>query len=93
MHPQVEAFVAPKAASLTAVKAWLAKNNVTAETASAAGDWLNIRVPVAQADTLLSAQFNEYVHQASNATSLRTMAYSIPANLKGHLDFVYPTTS
>ena len=93
MVVQVEAFVAPKPESAQAVKAWLTKNNVTIGTTSAAGDWLNVKIPVAEANALLDAQFNEYSHEASGSTALRTMAYSIPASVKGHLDFVYPATS
>ncbi|KAH9940543.1 subtilisin-like protein [Epithele typhae] len=90
---QVEAFVAPKPQSVKAVKKWLAKNNITAAAQSASGDWLTINLSVGQANALLGAQFNEYTHDATNITSLRTMAYSVPSSVKGHLDFVYPTTS
>ena len=93
MVVQVEAFVAPRSESVQAVNAWLAKNNVTVGAASAAGDWLNVKIPVAQANVLLDAQFNEYNHEASGNTALRTMSYSIPASVQGHLDFVYPATS
>ena len=89
----MDAFVAPKSESVQAVKTWLAKNNVSAQTVSPSGDWLSIQVPVAQANDLLDAQFNEYTHETTGLTALRTMSYSVPESVKGHLDFVHPATS
>ncbi|KAI0642667.1 family S53 protease [Trametes meyenii] len=89
---QVEAMVAPSAESVQKVKAWLGKNNITAQTISPAGDWLSIDVPVSQANALLKADFNEYTYDEANSTAIRTLAYSIPETLKDHLAFVYPTT-
>ena len=89
---QVEAMVAPSAESVEKVTAWLAKNNITAATTSPAGDWMAISVPVAQANTLLNADFSEYTWDATGKTSVRTLAYSIPETLKDHLAFIYPTT-
>ncbi|KAI1785378.1 subtilisin-like protein [Ganoderma leucocontextum] len=90
---QVNAFVAPKPGSVQVVKTWLSKNNVTVETVNSNGSWMNIRVPVSQANSLLDAQFNEYSHEETGLTALRTMSYSVPASVKGHLDFIYPATS
>ncbi|KAI0046415.1 family S53 protease [Auriscalpium vulgare] len=88
---EVEAFAAPTQETLTAVNAYLAEHGVTAKPASPAGDWLSIDVPVAKANELFGAQFTTFTHAASGSTSVRTLEYSIPANLQGHLDFVHPT--
>ncbi|KAI0780145.1 subtilisin-like protein [Fomes fomentarius] len=90
---EVDTLVAPKPESVQAVKTWLSRNNITAQTMSSSGDWLGIRIPVAQANALLDTQFNEYNHERTNLTALRTMSYSVPASVKGHLDFIYPVTS
>ncbi len=89
----MNALVAPKPESVQAVKGWLAKNNISAETVSPSGDWLSIQVPVAQANDLLDTQFNEYTQEKTGLTALRTMSYSVPASVKGHLDFIHPATS
>ncbi|KAI0366840.1 subtilisin-like protein [Pilatotrama ljubarskyi] len=89
---EVEAMVAPTTETVQKVKAWLGKNNITAETISPAGDWLSINVPVSKANALLNADFNEYTYDKTNTTAIRTLAYSIPETLKDHLAFVYPTT-
>ncbi|TFK81380.1 subtilisin-like protein [Polyporus arcularius HHB13444] len=90
---EVNALVAPKPESVQAVKGWLAKNNISAETVSPSGDWLSIQIPVAEANDMLYTQFNEYTHEKTGLTALRTMSYSVPASVKGHLDFIHPVTS
>ncbi|KAM5543119.1 hypothetical protein V8D89_002993 [Ganoderma adspersum] len=69
------------------------KNNVTIDQVSSNESRMNICVPVAQANSLLDAQFNEYSHEDTGLMALRTMSYSVPASVKGHLDFIYPATS
>ena len=87
---QVEAFVAPKPETVQAVQAWLKENDITAETSSPAGDWLSFEVPVEKANNLLDADFSVYTH-TSGMQAVRTLSYSIPVALEGHLDLVYPT--
>ncbi|RPD63795.1 family S53 protease [Lentinus tigrinus ALCF2SS1-6] len=89
---EVESFVAPKQESVDAVMAWLKENDIEATKASPAGDWLSFSIPVSKANSLLDADFSEFTHIDSGTTSIRTLTYSIPADLKGQLDFVHPTT-
>ncbi|KAH9894972.1 subtilisin-like protein [Cubamyces lactineus] len=90
---QVEAFVAPQAESVKAVKAWLAKSNVTATTISPAGDWMSVKLPVAKANAMLDTEFGQYVHEKTNTTMIRTMEYSVPNSVKEHLAAIHPTTA
>ncbi|KAH9851330.1 family S53 protease [Lenzites betulinus] len=89
---EVEAFVTPKPETVTAVTNWLKENDIEATKASPAGDWLSFSIPVSKASALLDADFAVFNHTPTGKTSIRTLAYSIPADLKGHLDFVHPTT-
>lgn len=88
---QVEQLVAPSATSVAAVNAWLTENGLTAQTISPAGDWLAFEVPVSQANELFDADFSVFTHDESGLQAVRTLAYSIPAELQGHLDLVHPT--
>ena len=45
------------------------------------------------ANALLDADFAVYTHSDTGKQVIRTMSYSIPAALQGHLDFVHPTIS
>ncbi|KAI0294260.1 family S53 protease-like protein [Multifurca ochricompacta] len=77
--------------SVDAVTSFLSAHGITATKGSPAGDWLNIDVTVAQADALFDGQFTTFEHTASGTTTVRSLGYSIPASLKGHLDVVHPT--
>lgn len=90
---EVEALVAPSTETVSAVEEWLQQAGINATKATAAGDWLSIAVPVSKANELLDADFNVYTHTVTGQQVIRTMRYSVPPELEGHLDFVYPTVS
>ncbi|KAI0769638.1 family S53 protease [Trametes elegans] len=88
---EVEKFVAPSSDSVAAVNAWFADNDIEAKTISPAGDWLSFTIPVSKANELLDADFSVFTHEETGQTSVRTLAYSIPADLKEHVELVHPT--
>ncbi|TDL24744.1 family S53 protease-like protein [Rickenella mellea] len=90
---QVEAYVKPNQNTVSAVNAWLSSNGLTASKSSPAGDWLTVSVPVSKANQLFSADFTVFKHSDTGKETIRTMSYSIPASLKGHIDLVHPTTT
>lgn len=90
---QVEKFVAPTAQSSEAVNTWLKQVGLNATTISPAGDWLSVSVPVGKANELFDADFAMYTYSDTGKQAIRTMSYSIPTELEGHLDFVHPTIS
>ncbi|KAF9814359.1 hypothetical protein IEO21_05154 [Rhodonia placenta] len=90
---EVGAFTAPTKETVDAVNAWIIENGLSATTISPAGDWLAISVPVSKANEMLDADFSVFTHESTGAQSIRTLSYSIPTDLKGHLDLVHPTTT
>jgi tripeptidyl-peptidase I len=90
---QVEAYVKPTQASVDAVNTFLQSNGINATTLSPAGDWLGFSVPVSKANDIFDANFSVYKHAATGEESIRTLSYSIPSSLQGHLDVVHPTTT
>ncbi|KAI0657113.1 family S53 protease [Cubamyces menziesii] len=88
---EVEQYIAPKPESVDAVNAWLTENGISAKTISPAGDWMAFEVPVSKANELFDADFSVYTHEQTGLEVIRTMSYSIPAELQGHLDLVHPT--
>ncbi|OBZ67228.1 Tripeptidyl-peptidase sed3 [Grifola frondosa] len=90
---EVEQFVAPKPETMEAINTWLSENNITAKTLSPAGEWLGISIPVSKANELFGTEFSAYTREDDGMTTIRTLAYSIPASLKGHIDLVHPTTT
>ena len=87
----MEAFVAPSSESVSLVQQWLVANDITAKTVSPAGDWLQFSIPVSQANTLLQADFTIFNHAETGTQLTRTLAYSIPVELQGHVDLIHPT--
>ena len=90
---QVERFVAPQPSTLDAVNSWLQENNLTSKNLSPAGDWISIQVPVSKANELFNTNFTVFSHSGTGAQTIRTLAYSLPESLQGHVDLVYPTVS
>lgn len=86
-------YVKPTTQTMESVTAWLNQAGLDAIAMSPAGDWLGVTLPVSQANELLNAEFTVFTHSETGKQTIRTMSYSIPADLEGHLEFVYPTIS
>ncbi|KAF8160451.1 family S53 protease [Mycena galopus ATCC 62051] len=89
---EVVDFVKPTDETLASVASWLSENNITSKPAAPARDLLEIKVPVSQANDLLSAEFSVFTHVKTGKTIIRTLQYSLPAQLTQHVEFVHPTT-
>ena len=83
----------PTQETTDAVNAWLSAHNITTQKTTPAGNLLKFSATVAQANQLLDTQFSTFTHEESGVTSVRTLAYSIPADLVGHVEMVHPTIS
>lgn len=88
---EVEAFVAPTQETVDKVQAFLSANGLSSAPVSPAGDWIAVNMTVSQANDLFATQFSTFTHVSSGTNSVRTLEYSIPSDLAGHLDFVHPT--
>ncbi|KAF4610501.1 hypothetical protein D9613_006689 [Agrocybe pediades] len=91
---QAEAFMAPHPDSTAAVNEWLEFHGIDPSSTqrSKAGDWITLRVSVAQAERMLNTKYNIYEHGPSGDQVLRTLSYSLPQELHAHVDVVSPTT-
>ena len=83
----------PKPAAVNAVNAWLREHNISGTASSPAGDWISFQLPVSQANELFSANFSTFKDSRAGIDVVRTMAYALPPELQGHVDFVHPTVS
>ena len=91
---QVNALVDPKDDSVSAVESWLSSHGISKDqlSYSAAKDWIEVSVPVSQAETLLKTKYSVY-QDADGDKLTRTSQYSLPRNLHEHVDLVLPTNS
>ena len=90
----VAALVAPHPDSVDLVESWLQAHglDVASSERSHAGDWITIRVSVAQAEKMLGTKYNIYRHGKSDEYVVRTMNYNLPNVLHEHVAVVAPTT-
>lgn len=72
---------------------WLSSHAIEATPMTPAGDWLKIDVPVSKAEELFNTEFSTYRHIESGKESVRTLQYSVPADLESLIKAVHPTTS
>ncbi|PCH43829.1 subtilisin-like protein [Wolfiporia cocos MD-104 SS10] len=86
-------FVAPTSETRTAVTEWLEASGVNATTLTPAGDWLGFTISVSQANELFDADYSVFVHDTTGKQTIRTLSYSVPEELQGHITVVYPTTT
>ncbi|TFY64859.1 hypothetical protein EVG20_g5800 [Dentipellis fragilis] len=90
---EVEELIAPSSDSVQAVNEWLSSHNLTSASFSPAGDVRAVSLTVKQANALLDADYSIFTDQnRTGAKTIRTLSYSIPADLKPHVLTVYPTT-
>ncbi|KAF8261122.1 peptidase S8/S53 domain-containing protein [Lactarius quietus] len=92
---QVAKLVAPHADTLELVGSWLEHNGVSSSAVSMThgGSWLKVTgILVSQANNLLGASYQLYRHTSPNTTVLRTISYSLPAELHTHVQTIVPTT-
>ncbi|KAF7307417.1 Family S53 protease-like protein [Mycena indigotica] len=90
---EVVKYVKPTSEALSAVNSWLDVNKITAKIISPAGDTLQFNVPVSKANSILNAEFSSFTHSDTKETAIRTLQYSLPADLSPHVAYVHPTTS
>ncbi|KAI9439517.1 subtilisin-like protein [Lactarius indigo] len=92
---QVADIVAPHPHTFQLIHSWLDHHRIPSSSISVThgGSFLTVTgVSVSQANDLLSASYQLYAHAKTNETIVRTLGYSLPAVLHGHVQTVAPTT-
>lgn len=91
---QVNDLITPHSDSISLVDSWLGHHGINCSTISrsAAGDWATVTVSVEQAEAMMGTKYGVYHHPSTGETVVRTMSYSIPSVLIGHVDVISPTT-
>ncbi|KAH9071520.1 subtilisin-like protein [Lactarius deliciosus] len=92
---QVADIVAPHPDTVQLVHSWLEHHRVTSSSVSVThgGSFLTVTgVSVSQANDLIGASYQLYAHTGTNETIVRTLGYSLPVVLHGHVQTVAPTT-
>ncbi|KAN0089028.1 subtilisin-like protein [Hyaloscypha variabilis] len=89
----IDSMIAPKDESRNLVLQWLNIEGLTNYSSlSTRGDSIIVKASISQIEKLLDAEYNSFVRTDSGQSVVRTLEYSIPSVLKGHVDVVQPTT-
>jgi hypothetical protein len=82
--------MAPHDASVKAVRDWLSSHGIQAQTLVGMGDWLGFQTTVGKASELFDAEFWNFKHLDTGKEEVRTLAYSIPTEMKQHIELAHP---
>jgi tripeptidyl-peptidase I len=85
--------VQPTSDTVAAVSTWAKANNIKTTVISPNEEWISFTVPISLANVLFGAQYTTFTHVDSGKQIIRTLSYSLPSNLVGHVMTVTPTTS
>ncbi|TVY82340.1 Tripeptidyl-peptidase sed3 [Lachnellula suecica] len=89
----IDAMIAPKDESKDLVMQWLEGEGLgDAASLSPRADSIIIKSTVDKIEKLLKAEYTAFIHTTSGKETVRTLEYSLPDVLKGHVDMVQPTT-
>ncbi|ROW06737.1 hypothetical protein VMCG_04002 [Cytospora schulzeri] len=89
----IDAIIAPRDESGELVMSWLESAGLRDYASySARGDSIVLETSIAQVERLLDATYEPFVNAETGEKILRTLEFSLPSALKGHVDTVQPTT-
>ena len=89
---EMKEYLRPSADVSEAVLSWLESEQVPSDNIENDGDWITFIVPVAKAESMLDTHFYYFQHKETQVTRIRTLQYSLPTSLHGHIDMIQPTT-
>lgn len=102
-HRESRELIRPEAKSVQAVLDWLSEHSLKGSKATFTGDFIDVDATVAQAEKLLGTEYFTYNHTDSGYQVTRVgfqegleeehAPYTVPENVRRHLDFVSPTVT
>ncbi|KAJ7726104.1 family S53 protease [Mycena metata] len=90
---EVASYTKPSAESIDAATSWLKQRKLLHKAVSHAGDWLQFSIPVKEANEYFGANFSVFAHTDTGSEIVRTLEYSLPAELMNHIKVLHPTLS
>jgi tripeptidyl-peptidase-1 len=90
---QVAEAFAPTDETVTSVLNWLAETGISPDRVrqSQGLNWLHAEVTVEEAEHLLKTKYHTYIHTKTGQAHVACAEYSIPEEIRQHVDFITPT--
>lgn len=84
---------APSEETIASVISWLANHGITSDRVkqSQSLNWVHVNMTVSEAEQLLDTKYFEYKHSLSDESHVACDEYSIPEDIRNHIDFITPT--
>lgn len=89
---EAQSLLSPDAPSHEAIITWLIRSNVAPADIKTDGHWIRFLTTIANANTMLAADFKWYSSSKMDKEVLRTMKYSVPRDLHSKISVISPTT-
>lgn len=90
---QLKELIKPRAESTDAVLNWLKTSGVPSSDVVDDGEWINFVAPVSTAEKMMDTTFKTYQNLIrDDIKKIRTLHYSVPENVREHIDMIQPTT-
>ncbi|PYI19689.1 subtilisin-like protein [Aspergillus violaceofuscus CBS 115571] len=89
---ELRASMRPSEQAAAKVRSWLEREHVPAESIEDRGDWLAFTIPLSQAESMMKTQFSHFYHSRTQTTTIRTLAYSVPEDVRPFVQLIQPTT-
>jgi tripeptidyl-peptidase I len=89
---QMKAFLRPSDAVSQSILGWVRSEGISESDIEDDGDWINLKVTLAQAESMLDTRFYFYHNRNAGIKRIRTLQYSIPQALHGTVQMIQPTT-
>lgn len=86
----LSALMAPRAESISVVLSWLRAAGIPDSKVENDGEWVNLKVSVREASSLLDADFGVWAHDGTNVKKVRALKYSVPEEVAEHITMVAP---
>ena len=90
---ELKDLLKPRAESTDSILQWLEDSGVANDDVENDGEWINFVAPVATAEKMMDTTFKTYQSLArKEMQKIRTLGYSVPKDLREHIDMIQPTT-
>jgi tripeptidyl-peptidase-1 len=90
---ELKELIKPLAESTDAVLNWLKESGVASDDIENDGEWINFFAPVSTAEKMMEATFKTYQSLVRDEIKkIRTLQYSVPNEVRDHIDMIQPTT-
>lgn len=90
---ELKALLRPEAKATDSIVAWLEASGIQSDDIEDDGEWINFVATVSQAEKMMDTKFNVFRSEIrTNIQKIRTLEYSIPAELHDYINMIQPTT-